>query len=498
VVLCASLWLFDGGARAPPVPRGERGLVSNVFLLFAVAHAPVAVWVAAVGGSTVCAEYHASALILLAIPAAHLVAVLTIPGYCLVQPTCGGFDFMVLHSYAWMLFAVALLVHITSAANGFCNTYATLGLSFVGCVTFSMSLRLFNSPAPERSRKGVARLSNEGVGSFLLSIAGGVGAWSAVISTGIVTWPSQEGLGWLLISIIVALTAGGFHILFTWTHALVAVCVLLTENTFALAVCASCGLEICVAWYCTLVRCYHLKVPSRGFNGWGEWLCSGVLVPLCGCMHGWRPEKMPQWPLVVAFHCIDFGVHLFPPAALLQIAAPHISPLAVVMGHLALRSWLVHASFYHFCFLPEHLREGEINPQRLPSRPEVLKEAKSTLATALRKVLLLEGLVSHEVVNFIYGMDPPLPTKDLDFLVASDFVIFVGMLVLSFLPQPLRTTVFFDLGGGAVVSVPVLMGMVAVAVALGGAVLVSGAAGHYWTAWRPQFQRGKVEAGKAE
>ena len=85
------------------------------------------------------------------------------------------------------------------------------------------------------------------------------------------------------------------------------------------------------------------RLSSRAITGWGIFILEEMLDLECF----WDSESAPGF-IIVGFHIIDLGVHLFPCLLMLQLGAKFVT-VPVVFGSYALtRMWFMWATTHHY------------------------------------------------------------------------------------------------------------------------------------------------------
>jgi hypothetical protein len=495
LVLILSLFFYDASASSlVPAPAGStRALVSNVFLLFALAHFPVVAWVTATGNVDFCSNRTAAWFLLLCMPVTHLVSACCIEGYSFVQPASGGFEFMLVQSYGWILVGLALTTQLAFVASGTCSPIVTLGLSFTGCALIALSVRYFRSPGKARQTRvqqalfqssmlektaasGTAQLpQNSGPADLLMALAGGLGFWSAMVSSDFVPWPSVKGVAWMFVTTVVSCNIAGFHILWTWTHAVISLLIVTTGNEFWIGVCGVMGFTIAVPWYVMLARFWRLSIQTRTLSGWGPWVIEACGFFL-GDLGGWRPSQINRQATLIGFHLIDIGVHLIPPLILLQASAMYITPPSVASAHMLSRGWFFWVGRHHYQFCPRDLAKGKMRPTKFKSFALARdRSCRSLPAIFLSRWIRFEGLFDPDVFNFMYGIQPPAPREVFDLAMTSEFVSTAILFCISCLPPERRAHIFLCMGAGHMISIRAMTFVAVVLVIIGVAFFVVGA-----------------------
>jgi len=286
---------------------------------------------------------------------------------------------------------------------------------------------------------------------------------------------STAPLGWAALSTLCIVTLSGLHMV--WTHVWLfgSGAVLLTGNPTALAVAACLGANISTVWYIALVKRREMQVPGRAMHGWSRWI-GGELFSL----KDWEGNMSLRiiHSLPTGFFITDLGVHLVPTLVLLQLAAPHITAVSVVLGYLSSRVWSIAITSHHLAVDWAGLRD------------------EGVLRLLKRQPQRVSAYVKEGVINEIYAFEPPAPTGFFTFAVMLEASVALLFLIITLLPisKETRTWIFGVFGASPLATVAALTNIAVVCVIVGGLTIGLGAAIAYTT--RPQQPEVKSKAQK--
>ena len=270
-------------------------------------------------------------LMFLSAPVTHMAGLIGHQGsgYALYQPLYGGFRYVTAQSFGWLLYAIAVALTLIGALNGWlCQTDNMLPICFFAQATISSSVLFFEpsgtTPAsPPKPSSSTVDLPWRPV---VLGLA-------AVAALHIALLPSESAapLGWAALATLCVVTLSGIHMVWTHVWLIGSGAVLLTGDPTALAVAACLGANISAVWYIALIWRREMRVPLRAMNGWSRWIC-GDLIGLREADYKGNVSLGIVHSLPTGFFITDIGVHLVPTLVLLQLAAPHITVVTVVLG----------------------------------------------------------------------------------------------------------------------------------------------------------------------
>lgn len=374
--------------------------------------------------------------------------------YKLFQPFQGGFEFVFTQSFGWLLYGVSVLLFVVGCLQKWSVSDMTglLPALFFAQVCISASMTYFNpenimdrtpdtSPAasPRRApRQAAASAANASGQTHWSSDVSWVlcGALISVPSAVIYVtewWQTAEGVGWLLLAVLLLVTLAGFHMVWTHLWLLGSAAVLLTGNDALLGVAAMTGLNICGMWYVSLWLKRDLEVPHLAMFGWSHWICEDLI----GGLASWQGNVSwdPVNSLMTGFFLTDLGVHLLPAMLLLQKAAPHVTFKSVACGYILARLWCLAITVHHFAVDWPLLRHSlKLRLTRMSQHPN--------------------AFVDTGVINLIYGLMPSAPTPFFHHCLAVEAVFAAVCAAVTLLPlsAELRTWIFRVLGGAPLVS----------------------------------------------
>lgn len=250
----------------------------------------------------------------------------------------------------------------------------------------------------------------------------------------------------------------GYHTLYTWTHGVLSGLLIATGDERGIAIFACIGFSVAWTWYGLFVKYFHLQIPLRAIRGWGKWFiaAAGPFMGHRGRAQDWYPSHCQPILLQVGFHLVDVAFHFFPPLMLLQVAASMITPTSVVIAHLVTRLWLVLVSTHHYALLPAEFAKNGIRVAKFQNNCRGAEREFPKAVSILQNWLSPEAWVEPDVLTMLYGMDPAPPKDFADYTLKTDFSSSLLLFGLSLLPQPLRTNVFFAMGGGTLASPPMM------------------------------------------
>ena len=162
----------------------------------------------------------------------------------------------------------------------------------------------------------------------------------------------------------------------------------------ALGVVTCMWVSITVGWYGVLITQYKEDFVGRAMHGWPKWIIEDVLVNVGAlpsssrCPHD---ETSVPYAVRIAYHMLDFVIHLFPTPYLLPTYAHLVAKRPVVYalcGFAATRAWCVACSVHDLALDWSRGLRGLRVLRRHNAAPQLF---------------LRDG-----VFNGIYGLDPPI------------------------------------------------------------------------------------------
>eukprot|EP00929_Paragymnodinium_shiwhaense_P120183 TRINITY_DN92090_c0_g1_i1.p1 TRINITY_DN92090_c0_g1~~TRINITY_DN92090_c0_g1_i1.p1 ORF type:complete len:533 (-),score=72.03 TRINITY_DN92090_c0_g1_i1:225-1613(-) len=314
-----------------------------------------------------------AAMLLAVLAALHTHTILgsDLCGWKVIQPFAGGKTFMLLQTLGWALFAMVLFVGACMLAGALCMHCDFYGLkSVLGVLQLLAQLLLVHSlnqfdssSVSTQTRLGSRRVQAKveewrtiGMSFPLAGCLVSLGVGATVFTFTTLTGSLQYGIGWSIWGLLGVAQAFGIHTMWTLTWLLMTAGAYCLESEFMLATMACCGFaNVNAPWYILRFLWRKFDYPHRAMLGQVTYYADHWLS-----MKGFYPYDVAPNMVFYAFNFIEASLHIWPGLALMQYSARHITPACILLSFAITLTWFGTVSLKHRVMDLEAVREGRL------------------------------------------------------------------------------------------------------------------------------------------